>query len=248
LQEHSSDGAWRLTFRKYHHTAEERSAAILSDDDDEILLEWDSNGVKGSEWVVSPLTADQRAAYKQSQVSYILAAQPGEYLWLWLAPSPVDPATFDFTTYIQGEVDDKADELLVKCVGRSNSTLLFQYYPTDRLKAMKQSVLLSDTDFFSVELSGDVSSFQLSLRHRTLALHAVFPIGKHVISFLQRYILTKEGHPNGMSSCYMYHAAASMPQALLYATEILCVLMGYKPLTLVTFYATLTRQKINILY
>lgn len=234
LQEHSSEDAWRLTFRKYHLTAEDRAAAVLSEDDDEILLEWGNDGVRGKEWTVSPLNTEQRAAFTQSKATFLLAAQPGDYLWLWLSPSPVNPETFDFASYTQREVEERADELLVKCVARSNSTLLFQYYPTNRLDAMKQTVLLADNDFFSVALGADMSSVKLSLQRQEVVLNSVFPIGRKVISFLQRYIVTKEGHPNGMSSCYMYHAAASMPQALLYATEILCVLMGYKPLTLVT--------------
>lgn len=75
----------------------------------------------------------------------------------------------------------------------------------------------------------------MSSSHAVLSLFVIFFLSLQVVGFLRRYIETKEGRPNGMSSCYMYHAAASMPQALLYATEILCVLLGFKPLTLVSF-------------
>ena len=104
------------------------------------------------------------------------------------------------------------------------------------MDVMKQTILNYDTDFLSIRLgdsSQDVDPFTVVFRERKLALHSVFSIGPDVLRFIQRYIINKEGKPNGMSSCFLYHAAASIPQALVYATEIACVLMGYKPLTLV---------------
>jgi hypothetical protein len=96
---------------------------------------------------------------------------------------------------------------------------------------MKQTVLSADVDHVTITIGQDIP--QVFLKGTALNIAAVFPIGRDVVGFLKRYIITKEGKPNGMSSCFMYHAAATMPQALLYATEILCVLLGSKPLTLV---------------
>jgi hypothetical protein len=78
----------------------------------------------------------------------------------------------------------------------------------------------------------------LSFRNTTIALHGLIPIGRDALGYLHRHLVHKEGTPNGMSSCYMYHAAVSMPQALIYAAEILCVLIGSKPVTLVNDLST----------
>ena len=222
-----------MTFRKYHFTTAEREAALLSETDDEFLIDFDSNGVRGTELSVSPLTVEQRALYSKSVYEYISVVQPGEFLWLWLQSPHANPSAFNYIAHIESELAEKSDELLVKCVARNGSSILFQYYPTDRMQQMRQTILKADTDFFEVDLNSETFSFSAKLKGRNVEVQTVFPIGKKVVKFLRRYIETKEGHPNGMSSCYMYHAAASMPQALLYATEILCVLLGYKPLTLV---------------
>jgi hypothetical protein len=58
-------------------------------------------------------------------------------------------------------------------------------------------------------------------------------IGMDPVGFLMDFIAFKEDKL-GVSSCFMYHAAYSMPQPLLYANEILCVLIGAKPLTMVS--------------
>ena len=107
------------------------------------------------------------------------------------------------------------------------------------MDVMKQTILNFDTDFLRIELSdhkSDEIPYKIEFRNRLMHLHSLIPIGPNVIQFIQRYIENKEGKPNNMSSCFLYHAAASIPQALVYATEIVCVLLGYKSLTLVHLY------------
>lgn len=216
--------------------------AQAEDNDDEVLLEIEGSGnIRGGAFSVRHLTSEERQKALRSAQQYVAAAKPGDFVWLWIAPIPAaEGEAFQYVPHIEKELTERADEILVKCVARANQTILFEYYPTDRLQAMRGTILQSDTTFLSATLhldsSGELQDLNLAINGRPIALSAAFPIGPpvQVVSFLRRYIETKEGRPNGMSSCYMYHAAASMPQALLYATEILCVLMGFKPLTLVS--------------
>jgi len=237
--EHAGGGAWRLTFRKYHFTGTERQQFLQISDDDECLVEIDNNGIRATNATIARFSDEQQQEFARSVRNYIYETQPGDYLWLWLSDAKVEAKSFNYSEYLSSDITTKTDELLVRCVSRLNNTLLFQLYPTDRMDAMRQTILQADTDLFTIRFDGssnDNSAMQVLLGQKEMSIHSVFPIGKkQVVSFLRRYIETKEGRPNGMSSCYMYHAAASMPQALLYATEILCVLLGYKPLTLIQY-------------
>ena len=53
----------------------------------------------------------------------------------------------------------------------------------------------------------------------------------HLKGYLAAYEYKYSQH---ISSCYFYHAAIPFPQQLIYAAEILCLLVGAKPVVLVS--------------
>lgn len=200
------------------------------------------------ELVLSPLTASLQMGVLRSIKHDIGGIKTGDYVWIWYSGGVV--AEKGAVGASSGD-DDSVDELLLRCMSRTDSLLVFEYFPTHRQDQMRQSRLSKDTEFVSMQLtscameghdlrgcSSVAAMLTLSFRNTTIALHGLIPIGRDALGYLHRHLVHKEGTPNGMSSCYMYHAAVSMPQALIYAAEILCVLIGSKPVTLVNDLST----------
>jgi len=141
----------------------------------------------------------------------------------------------------------------------------FQRFDTDRVVQMQQSTLSRDTDLWvmSFEREGSLGGSGgkvTKVRHSTSAVQAsaakaqqVCVAGMHVsrsivlgdlrqtVAFVRRYLGYKERQheqlsgAQALSSCFFYHAAVSLPQALIYAAEILCVLIGAKPAVMVQY-------------
>lgn len=62
-------------------------------------------------------------------------------------------------------------------------------------------------------------------------------VGRNPMTLIKNYIYDVEGVlAEDVSSCYMYHAGVSIPASLIYATEVMCVLIGAKPVNLVCQY------------
>ena len=152
----------------------------------------------------------------------------------------------------RGDVEEDFDVLL-ECVGRTNDKILFTYYLSDRRDAMKQSILSKDIHYFTYSLSdcysnsndnSDIGDNDDPTRNPVLIDHknskieanSIVFIGSDLIGFIRKYLVYKENPAIGLSSCFLYHAAVSLPQALVYAAEILCVLTGQKAVTMVRAY------------
>jgi hypothetical protein len=136
---------------------------------------------------------------------------------------------------VVGGKDVEVQELLVKCIYQSSegNVWMFEYYPTNRLTQMRQTILEKDSQFLSISLSSSKEMI-MKLSGKEIHLHSMITIPKHhIIQFIMNYLLVKEKELNGMTSCFFYHAAVTIPQSLIYAGEILCVLVGSKPAVLV---------------
>ena len=58
----------------------------------------------------------------------------------------------------------------------------------------------------------------------------------HTLAYLRQYLGSHEHKfSDQVSSCYLYHAAIPFPQQLIYAAEVLCLLVGAKPVVMVRF-------------
>ena len=64
-------------------------------------------------------------------------------------------------------------------------------------------------------------------------IDGAFFLGKDLLGFIRRYLVYKDGTLADLPSCYLYHAGVSLPVSLVYAAEIVCVLMGAKAIAMV---------------
>ena len=133
-------------------------------------------------------------------------------------------------------------DVLLECVAKSDTKILFKYYISDRRGAMRQTVLSRDTGYFTYIIGSNVSNkktsrkpFLLDETFTKIQASAVFFIGTDVLGYIRNYLKYKENLSNGLSSCYMYHGAVTLPLQLVYAAEIVCVLTGAKPLAMVRY-------------
>jgi hypothetical protein len=255
-------GLWRLTYRYLPNTHSDEIVSYnrgQSLSNREITVELntmqgfthsDDNTPIGSSAAISVLypSLQQLTEERESLVSQLLAdkVQVGDYLWTWYAPAPLHP-TDDLTSPNQGHGREEAvSELLLRCRSKIGKTkFVFEYHLAHRMEVMRRTVLSNDIDLLVIDLEDleNDNNDSTGLIYGTLghahhaervALHQWVYIGQDVIGFIMEYIDYKEGVLGGFSSCYMYHAAYSLPQQLLYANEILCVLVGAKPVTMVS--------------
>lgn len=172
---------------------------------------------------VSALSNTQKVLNERRVVSDIRSAQPGDYVWLWY-----------HTASTVGHPIASRAELLVQCVNNFQDTIVFKYFPTNRIDTMGQSILAQNTDMLVVSiLSNDRLEAALA-RQQVDILNTIF-IGPRLEEFVWNYIHYKEKALPAVSACFMYHAAVSMPQVLVYAAEIVCMIAGGKPVVLVQY-------------
>jgi hypothetical protein len=147
---------------------------------------------------------------------------------------------------------EENEEIVLKCIARNDDKLIFQYYPSHRREQMAQSELIRDGDLYEFDLTsynfsqasrshGSLTPMEMMLFSNVghglmekVVISGVFSLTSNPIPFIRDYIREKEGVAGQLSACYFYHAAVSLPQPLLYAAEIICVLMGAKPVVLVS--------------
>lgn len=193
---------------------------------------------------VPETTLSTRRTFEREMFLY--ATQPGDYIWVW--QSSLEASERDET--------QTEDELLVKCTQRhvdaTTQTLVLSFaaYPSHRQELMTQSVASrvvshytlslayddihrNEESDFSVRYSGLTNAHHLPVRRTRRWSSPVF-LSHNPATFLIHHLRYKEqqvGHL--LSSCFLYHAAVSLPAPLVYAAEILCVLLGSKPVTMV---------------
>jgi hypothetical protein len=240
-------------------TAALENGDYSEEEEAEYTVEIDNAGCL-DDYKLLPLPSAVRKNAQRSLQHSLETVRVGDYVWLWhtrvhhgpgnttsasvgangeTAVSTASLSMAERSNYDNDWQTDEITELLVRCKSRNNQTLVFQYFMTDRRDVMKQSFLERDTDFLVVQLASTGTSASASaaplvtFRGRTVQLKSVVVLGSDILNYLRRFLLKKEGVTHGLSSCYMYHAAVSMPQALIYAAEILCVLIGSKPVTMV---------------
>lgn len=77
--------------------------------------------------------------------------------------------------------------------------------------------------------------------YRFLDTYAYEHLGNDLISYIDKYISRnphkKHSERNSMypSPCFFYHAAVTLPQPLIYAAEIICLLKGMKPVVMIQY-------------
>lgn len=113
-------------------------------------------------------------------------------------------------------------------------TLVFRGFPSHRVELMSQSVLSQNIDLITIKLLSE-DHMEASFPDEPLAIHNLVVIGKQLEEFIWDFIFYKEKELAAVPACFMYHAAVSIPQSLVYAGELMCLLAGGKPLVMVQY-------------
>jgi hypothetical protein len=239
--EHSSNG-WRVTLR----FAEDFETKQDADASDEALFNIAYDGVI-DDYEIKKLSKQEKERSTLNMISEVSNVNTGDFVWIWVEdwkyvpkegasaltlPPPPTISTVQRT------------EVLLECISHSQvrNTWSFRFHFTDRRLAMAQTMLSVDTDLYVIAINNSSSAVKVTFeessnRNYSLAvdMSGLVVIGSDPVSFLRKYIRDKEGvlSPD-VSSCYLYHAAVSVPQQFVYALEIVCVLMGAKPATMVS--------------
>lgn len=247
-QEHGADSGWNLAFRRVVGTeAEEKMSGWNFED--EIILYLDGNPATPRDYVLTPMTAAEEAAHMTYAHKSLETIQKGQYVSIYYHRSHVDKLLVQLESNVDGTsraVEGKKDdmklniveeevEILLECVARTQSKVLFKYHHSDRREVLYQDLLSKESTYFTYTLgSGNDAAVMTDASGIEIDLTYYEFIGSDVIGYIREYLKKKDNTLQHLSSCYFYHAAVTLPKALIYAAEIVCVLTGAKPLTLVS--------------
>eukprot|EP00981_Chlorochromonas_danica_P002144 scaffold428_cov168-Ochromonas_danica.AAC.9 len=212
--EHASQAGWRLTLRLVQREAIDHAEKSI------ILT---ARGFYSLGFNILPLSYTQQIMHYRKMTSELTALNVGDYAWLWYRTN-------------QTESDhQEREELLVQCITSSPITMVFRFFPTNRKDIMKRSILHENLDVLVLRLnnSGQLSA---TLAGQDVVLYNSVTIGPNLEAFIWKYLFYKENEfPDHLSACFFYHAAVSMPQVLVYAGELLCLIAGGKPVVMVQY-------------
>ena len=248
-QEHSPDGGWNLAFRRVVGTkAEEKKSGWNFED--EIILPLHGASATPRTYTMTPMTASEEAAYMTYARKSLGTISKGQYVSIWYHRSHVKMSLAQLESSVDGtsqtitgnnddvnlnDVVETDIEVLLECVARTQSKILFKYHLSDRRDVLSQDLLSKESTYFTYivnsgtngSLMTDASGFKIDITYYEF-------IGSDVIGYIREYLKKKDKILQHVSSCYFYHAAVTLPKALIYAAEIVCVLTGYKPVTMVS--------------
>ena len=228
-EEHSGDNGWSLNFRLENGTTyvspNSQQPSVI--EEEEIVIRIGPASTHSRPGALSgfslfPLPETKLSHYISNNLKSVLSnVMIGDYLWLWSASMKG----------LGNKVE--TSDVLLKCSSRTNNIVLFEFFVNDRRDAMKQTVLSKHTEYYSAIIESNTGEIIFkNEKNVTIDVRSVLYIGNDIVSYILRYLDMKEGYA-GLSSCYMYHAGVSLPRPLVYAAEILCVLLGSKPAVLV---------------
>ena len=238
------NGGWSITFRRDVGTAfEERKSKWNNEMEVNLYLNFDT----AEKDMMKPLSGPQEIVYMAYAHKSLASVKKGDYINIWYnklykQKSESLNVGVDGSGIVQGgEVGRKVDvveeelEVLLECVGRSDSILLFKYYLSDRRDAMRQSIISKEAQYFTYSYGQSGQVLMTDAAGSEIAVTSYSFIGSDAIGYIRKYLDYKDNVAGGLPSCYFYHAAVTLPRALIYAAEIVCVLTGAKPITLVSF-------------
>ena len=184
-----------------------------SDGETEVFLDFDDQGfLDGAE--VSLMTAAMLQSHQLQQRRALLAAVPGDFFWVFYLRTTGIVRTIEVIT--------------AECLSSEDGTALFKYYPDDRRAVMRRS-LLSYMD----ELLIVFSNLTAAIGEHEIEVTSALSLGSDAVLWIREYLIRHEGRFGGLSSCFLYHAAIAMPAPFVYAAEIICVLIGSKPIVMI---------------
>lgn len=150
--------------------------------------------------------------------STLAACEEGAFVWLWFVPA-------------QGMVR-QTQNVLLQCERSADGVAVYSYFDENRRDIMTRGVLsyLADVVVANASL--------VTLDGEQVHVSSALPLGTDILGWMRAYLVRHEGRFGGLSSCFLYHSAIAMPQQLVYLAELVCVLIGSKPFTMIQFSST----------
>lgn len=166
-------------------------------------------------------------------VAMLATVEVGAFAWLWWAGPHAAPETN------AEPLRSSIQRAFVQCL-YAGPRAVFRMWPADRLHAMRWDALHEDVGLLA--LMGDASD-DAALLHRghRYTVTAWETIGPRVLHYLEQLLGLQAPTPTAptadddVSPCFFYHAAPRVPEPLIYAAEVLCVLHGKKALAMVQY-------------
>lgn len=240
VNDEGSNGGWMLYFRRSDHGSEVEQRL-------EIGAEGILNGAQ-----ISTLSDSEMEAHQQQMELKISRSRRGDYLWVWVRSNGkgLEPYLL--------RCEATADNML-HSIPSQRVVSVFSYHDSHRRHIMERSVLSRQTErILAVETdllnnsntrsslvgargSADIDGATAArgrirwfMNNEPIEVTAVIFLGADVVSWIENYLNTHEGVlASDISSCFFYHGGLSLPEPLVYAAEIVCVLIGAKPVTMV---------------
>jgi len=206
-QEHSPDYGWSLTWQE---------SAIKKFSNTRFQQHTFDVGNNG------PSTGYKITPYKYDASNYFTSYIPkivvNDWVWLW---------------YHNHEDTVITQEVLLHCIHSSADIKIFKFYYGDRGKLLTQDVMSRESSFFVMNVRTR-EIFDNS--GNDISIDGIWNIGNDIVDYVKHYLEFKEGTLGpGISSCFFYHAAVSLPASLVYAAEFICVLIGSKPAVMIQY-------------
>ena len=216
----SAEDGWRIFLRE---NGRDEGSAL------ETQLYLNNAGVP-SKYTIKPLKQKSVTSVLSKLNDKVSNAQVGSYYWLWFESQPSVLGENEYFAVVQ-------ENFILKCISRSanNNKIVFEYHHSNRRVAMDRSLLSLATSVVVATWNADIDQFEWSLDGSPLIAKALFALNPDPITWLRDYLISHENFlAPGLSSCFMYHSGMSMPEQLIYAAEFICVLIGSKPITMVS--------------
>lgn len=199
---------------------------------------------------------EKRAQFERDVLLY--ATQPGDYLWVWESKLVRDNDNENNND--NSITEDKIEEVLLRCTQRRHHeasgqvVLSFASFPAHRQVQMTQRIAQRVVHHYTVSVSlptdnqqqassvtvlqHGFGASQENVRHvqtkTPVRWSSLVSLSHRPLTYITEHLRWKEhkvGH--ALSSCFLYHAAITLPAPFIYAAEILCVLLGSKPVAMI---------------
>ena len=160
----------------------------------------------------------------------------GDYVWIWINDGRRYRDIFTKCIDIIQVTHEYSAFLSI-----INKKYIFSYSVTDRRDIMERSILDMELNRFVIDIdvtprskgildTSRLESYFTSMRDN----YSTTPVSLLSMHNFNNIGTQEKRYGSHLSSCYFYHGGVPIPQQLIYAAELVCVLVGAKPISMVS--------------
>lgn len=196
-------------------------------------------------YALNDFSATNMNKYKMLNLNLVEPIKIGDYVWIWV------------------DDNRKYGDILAKCIDIISDTIeyssvlsienrkyIFSYTVSDRRAIMERSMIDLELNRLVLDMhivprksnQKEISQFKAYYTSSFSSIQTPVSIlymenFNHIeslVGFMKKYIAVEEKrYGSDVPSCFFYHTGVSLPQQLVYGAELLCVLVGAKPISMV---------------